>query len=95
MKKKTPITDPKALAFVDLSSELDRRFYLLAELCTGVSDAEAVDAGTFNLLGDQLKELLAKRTVLEHHFWGREIGVFPIDDATVEAEQTYLKLRTE
>lgn len=85
--------DLKALKFVDQSSELDKHLYMLAQLCFGVTNFEVIDPEIITLVGNALTELLERRICLEHFFWGREIGVYPIDEARIEAELAFLKLR--
>ena len=89
-----PKHNSKAIRFVDLSAELDRRLYMLAQLCGGVTDTEAVDMETVALVGMALSDLLERRICLEHFFWGRELRVYPLDSARVEAELVFLKART-
>lgn len=83
----------KAIHFVDLSAELDRSFYAIAQLCRSVSDPEALDIGTTALVGVILSDLLERRICLEHFFWGRELRTYPIEPARIEAEMTFLRAR--
>ena len=38
-------------------------------------------------------DLLSRRVCLEHFFWGRELGVYPMDAAVIAGELAFLKAR--
>jgi hypothetical protein len=86
--------EARARDYVDLSSELDRRVYVIIQLCSGVESLESMDACTLPLVGGLLSDLFTRRVVLEHHFFGRELGAFPMDEADRAAALAYVRART-